>query len=242
MISNFCVFYTNFLLLFSLLSFKTSSGRFEWGFTQDPSQLSICKRSCQGDNTTSSCSKHSLNETMWGRCCVKDGVVVGLDLSNCSLTIMPTLKHVQALSWIYLSDNPDLECDCSTFLNSFKGLRNLSEVVLPKRCNCTGGNDLWKSSYVNGSQRWCKGQRADSCKILNVTCPSNSHCVANGPGFSECLCNSGWFGNKCLVKHGFPWILIFASIVGTTVFLIVVLVLHQRKRKKENILQYMQWN
>ena len=41
--------------------------------------------------------------------------------------------------------------------------------VLPKRCNCTGGNDLWKSSYVNGSQRWCKGQRADSCKILNGT-------------------------------------------------------------------------
>ena len=41
--------------------------------------------------------------------------------------------------------------------------------VLPRSCNCTGGNDLWKSSFVNGSERWCEGQRADACKVLNGT-------------------------------------------------------------------------
>ena len=41
--------------------------------------------------------------------------------------------------------------------------------VLPRSCNCTGGNDLWKSSFVNGSERWCEGQKADACKVLNGT-------------------------------------------------------------------------
>ncbi|XP_074625123.1 all-trans retinoic acid-induced differentiation factor-like [Acropora palmata] len=67
---------------------------------------------------------------------------------------------------------------------------------------------------------------------MAVTCPSNSHCLPNGPGLTECLCNTRWFGYKCLVKHGFPWALIFASIVGATAFLIAVVMFHQRKRGK----------
>jgi len=44
------------------------------------------------------------------------------------------------------------------------------------------------------------------------------------------------------VDHGSPWALIFASIGGTTVFLIAVVMFHQRKRQKENALNHTLWN
>ncbi|XP_044177131.1 all-trans retinoic acid-induced differentiation factor-like isoform X1 [Acropora millepora] len=238
MIRNFFKIFAKFTLFCFLFVAKTSFGSLQWRMSGDPSQPTICSRSCNGENTTSLCGKHSVIETTRKRCCVEEGVVVGLDLSNCSITAMPTLKSVKMLRWIYLSDNPNLDCDDKTFLSSFKGLKNLSEVVLPRKCNCTGGNYLWRNSSVIGSQRWCEEQRTNSCRILNVTCPSNSHCLSNGPGLTECLCNTGWFGYKCLVKHGFPWALIFASIGGTTVFLIAVVMFHQRKRRKENAFKF----
>ncbi|RMX37790.1 hypothetical protein pdam_00006609 [Pocillopora damicornis] len=100
--------------------------------------------------------------------------------------------------------------------------------ILPRRCNCTGGDSVWKQHIINGSVRQCYGQR-NSCKVLNVTCPGNSACSSNGPGFSQCLCKPSWHGYKCLVKSGFPWLLIFAPVGGSTVVLIVVILLIQRR-------------
>lgn len=238
---DFYRFYVGFLLVFTSFTIDSSFSSFLRALVKDPVGIELCKRSCHGRNTTTSCNKHMLNETTSGRCCINKGSVVGLDLSNCTLKIMPTLKAVQTLRWLYLQDNPDLECTGKTFLSSFKGLKNLSEVVLPRSCNCTGGNDLWKSSFVNGSERWCEGQKADACKVLNVTCPANADCFPNGPGSTECLCQAGWFGYKCLVKHGFPWMIIFLPIAGVTLFLIVFISLHQRKRRREFAAGYVQW-
>ena len=36
--------------------------------------------------------------------------------------------------------------------------------------------------------------------LFLVTCPANADCFPNGPGSTECLCQAGWFGYKCLVK------------------------------------------
>ena len=38
--------------------------------------------------------------------------------------------------------------------------------ILPSRCNCTGGNCLWTNHSINGSERWCEGQK-NSCSVLN---------------------------------------------------------------------------
>ena len=39
--------------------------------------------------------------------------------------------------------------------------------------------------------------------LVLVTCPANADCFPNGPGSTECLCQRGWFGYKCLVKVRF---------------------------------------
>ncbi|XP_020622361.1 all-trans retinoic acid-induced differentiation factor-like isoform X2 [Orbicella faveolata] len=193
--------YIEFLLFFILLIANSSTGSFQGESTRDPSAFEFCRtKSCGANNTTTVCRNRGRNETTSGRCCVKNGNVVGLDLSNCSLTTLPSLESLKvALRWLYLQDNPALECNNKTFVNSFKGLINLSEVVLPSRCNCTGGNSLWTNHSTTGSERWCEGQK-NSCSFINVTCPANSACSPNGPGFTQCLCEPGWFGYKCLVK------------------------------------------
>lgn len=227
-------FYLGFLLFYILFMVNTSFGSFQGRSTQDLNKIEICRMdSCfDGGNITSFCK---VNQTTIGRCCVSNrtGTVVGLDLTNCTLKTMPSLQSVKiSLNWLYLQDNPDLECNTTVFHSSFKGLANLTELVLPGKCNCTGGDNLWKQHNISGSERWCEGQK-NSCKVLNVTCPANSACYSNGPGFSQCLCESGWFGYKCLVTHGFPWVVIMASVGGSTVFLIIVILLIQRKRKSQ---------
>ncbi|KAL9981170.1 hypothetical protein ACROYT_G009840, partial [Oculina patagonica] len=231
--------YIRFLLFYILFIVNTSTGSIQWEATENPSKLELCRvKSCHV-NTTTLCGKRGRNnETTIGRCCVKDGNVVGLDLSNCTLKSMPSLESVKsALRWLYLTGNPALDCNSTMFLNSFKGLTDLSEVVLPRRCNCTGGNNLWTNHSKIGSEQWCEGQR-NSCKVLNVTCPDNSACSPNGPGFSQCFCEPGWLGYKCLVKHGFPWVIFFASVAGSTVFLIAVILILQRKRRRQTFSHY----
>ena len=74
---NFYRFYLGFLLFYISLIVNTSSGNLQSRSTQDPGELKVCRRSCHGINTTTSCGKHGVNETRSGRCCVNDGLVVG---------------------------------------------------------------------------------------------------------------------------------------------------------------------
>ena len=64
MIANFFKIFAEFTLFCLLFVAKTSFGSFQWRIWQDPSQPAICGRSCNGENTTSSCGKHSLSETL----------------------------------------------------------------------------------------------------------------------------------------------------------------------------------
>ena len=77
MIRNFFKTFAKFTLFCFLFVAKTSFGSLQWRMSGDPSQPTICSRSCNGENTTSLCGKHSVNETTRKRCCVEEGVVVG---------------------------------------------------------------------------------------------------------------------------------------------------------------------
>nr|XP_058970959.1 all-trans retinoic acid-induced differentiation factor-like [Pocillopora verrucosa] len=232
-------FFSGCLLFYFLFIINTSFGSFQGQWSHDSKKFEICKlRSCfdGGHNVTASCK---VNETTIWRCCVSNGTgIIGLDLTNCSLKTLPSLQSVNmSLNWLYLQNNPALECNSSAFHGHFKGFANLTKLILPRRCNCTGGDSVWKQHIINGSVRQCYGQR-NSCKVLNVTCPGNSACSSNGPGFSQCLCKPGWHGYKCLVKSGFPWLLIFAPVGGSTVVLIVVILLIQRRRRGQRPTRY----
>ena len=74
---DFYRFYVGFLLVFTSFSIDSSFSSFLRALVKDPVGIELCKRSCHGRNTTTSCNKHMLNETTSGRCCINNGSVVG---------------------------------------------------------------------------------------------------------------------------------------------------------------------
>ena len=74
---DFYRFYVGFLLVFTSFSIDSSFSSFLRALVKDPVGIELCKRSCHGRNTTTSCNKHMLNETTSGRCCINKGSVVG---------------------------------------------------------------------------------------------------------------------------------------------------------------------
>ncbi|KAK3742786.1 hypothetical protein QZH41_013897, partial [Actinostola sp. cb2023] len=119
---------------------------------------------------------------MYGRCCLdSSNKTIGIDLGNCSITGLPAqLNTVMDVTWINLAHNPKLNCTDDKFSNVFKGFQNLETIVLPIICHeCPGGDLLWRQSHVQDNSINCTGQ-LDDCQ--NRTCPTNSHCVSNGPG------------------------------------------------------------
>ncbi|XP_074621288.1 uncharacterized protein LOC141879853 isoform X2 [Acropora palmata] len=64
--------------------------------SRDPNQPAICSRSCNGENTTGLCGKHSVNETTRKHCCVEEGVVVGQDWCG----DLPPAKEKNVLHWL----------------------------------------------------------------------------------------------------------------------------------------------
>ncbi|CAH3147873.1 unnamed protein product [Porites evermanni] len=226
---DFYRFYVGFLLVFTSFTIDSSFSSFLRALVKDPVGIELCKRSCHGRNTTTSCNKHILNETTSGRCCVNKGSVVGLDLSNCTLKIMPTLKAVQTLRWLYLQDNPDLECIGKTFLGSFKGLKNLSEYIVPFESVAKDVSFEWSRRVPHNSH--LMRETTESLVIIILCLPWAVFILLMPLGPSKCL--------KQI--HGFPWMIIFLPIAGVTLFLIVLISLHQRKRRREFAAGYVQW-
>ena len=74
---DFYRFYVGFLLVFTSFTIDSSFSSFLRALVKDPVGIELCKRSCHGRNTTTSCNKHMLNETTSGRCCINNGSVVG---------------------------------------------------------------------------------------------------------------------------------------------------------------------
>ncbi|KAI5619823.1 all-trans retinoic acid-induced differentiation factor precursor, partial [Silurus asotus] len=167
-----------------------------------------------------------------GRCCFqreRDNIL-GLDLSNCSLTQVEDLHEASAAVILDLSSNP--VSNLSDFI--FQGFNNLSQLLLPIKLNCPGGNTSWDRVEVTPDTRLCEGQRNTCDRIgqMSLDCPENSMCSPYGPGFVQCSCVHNFHGYKCLREGHFPMLEVMVILGGSTVVVSAVLWITQRRKIK----------
>ncbi|XP_068614552.1 all-trans retinoic acid-induced differentiation factor-like [Brachionichthys hirsutus] len=194
------------------------------------------------------CSGTVLNDTAVGRlcstsagridrrCCLKSDNksdperIIGLDLSNCTLTDVKDLSGASTASMIDLSLNPLVNISDAIF----QGFVELNYLILPQDLLCLGGNTSWEKVEVKDGNRICKGQinMCNQTGQLSVTCPENSLCGRYGPGFFECSCADNYHGYKCLREGEFPSLNVFASLGAATVVLTFLLWITQRRKVK----------
>ncbi|XP_034554878.1 all-trans retinoic acid-induced differentiation factor isoform X1 [Notolabrus celidotus] len=170
-----------------------------------------------------------------GRCCLGNNTsgpehIIGLDLSNCSLTQVEDLQNASKALIIDLSLNPMVNISDAVF----QGFIQLNQLILPPVISCPGGNASWEKVEAKEGNRVCEGQR-DLCNQtgqLSIECPENSLCGPNGPGFFECSCADKYHGYKCLREGEFPSLQVFVPLGASTVVLSLVLWVTQRRKVK----------
>ncbi|XP_060773646.1 all-trans retinoic acid-induced differentiation factor [Neoarius graeffei] len=168
-----------------------------------------------------------------GRCCLQDDEeesILGLDLSNCSLSQVEDLHGASAAVIIDLSSNPI--SNMSDFI--FQGFNHLSQLILPVKLDCPGGNTSWDRVDVKQDTRLCEGQR-NTCNQtgqMSLDCPENSVCMPYGPGFFQCSCAHNFLGYKCLRQGYFPMVEVMAILGGSTVVVSMLLWITQRRKVK----------
>uniref|UniRef100_A0A4W5R193 All-trans retinoic acid-induced differentiation factor n=1 Tax=Hucho hucho TaxID=62062 RepID=A0A4W5R193_9TELE len=143
-----------------------------------------------------------------GRCCllrkennIRDAdYVIGLDLSNCSLSRVEDLQDAFNATTVDLSLNPIANLDDSLF----EGFIQLANLILPANLVCPGGNASWDKVKVKGETHFCEGQKniCNQTGYLSSDCPDNSFCAPYGPGFFQCSCVDDFHGYKCLREAG----------------------------------------
>nr|XP_015802640.2 all-trans retinoic acid-induced differentiation factor [Nothobranchius furzeri] len=194
------------------------------------------------------CGGSVLNETVvgrfcsssagWidGRCClrnVKTGDpknIIGLDLSNCSLTHVDNLQEASSVFMIDLSRNPLINISDEVF----QGFLDLNYMILPEDIVCPGGNTSWQKVKVSQGDRVCRGQKnmCNQTGWLSTNCPENSLCAPYGPGFYECSCAENFRGYKCLRQGEFPALRVFGPLAASTVVMSLLLWATQRRKAK----------
>ncbi|CAM2112504.1 unnamed protein product [Caretta caretta] len=110
-----------------------------------------------GSSVASYCRAHPALE-LRGRCCVgpEPGAIVGLDLGNCSLTLLCAgFPDASAAVVIDLTENP-LENIPNA---SFQGFTRLQSISLPLALECPGGSMAWDRITTHSDSRTCQGQR-----------------------------------------------------------------------------------
>ncbi|XP_035534532.1 all-trans retinoic acid-induced differentiation factor [Morone saxatilis] len=171
-----------------------------------------------------------------GRCCwTNDNTsdpkhIIGLDLSNCSLTHVEDLQAASTALMIDLSLNPIVNISDS----AFQGFTELNYMILPQDIVCPGGNTSWQKVEVKEGNRLCEGQK-DTCNQtgqLSINCPENSLCAPYGPGFFECSCADNYHGYKCLREGEFPALQVFGPLGASTVVISILLWVTQRRKAK----------
>ncbi|XP_034755945.1 all-trans retinoic acid-induced differentiation factor [Etheostoma cragini] len=171
-----------------------------------------------------------------GRCCLKNDNtsnsehIIGLDLSNCSLSHVEDLQGASSALMIDLSLNPIVNISAT----AFQGFIELNYIILPQDIACPGGNASWGKVEVKEGNRLCEGQK-DMCNQtgqLSVNCPENSLCAPYGPGFSECSCTDNFYGYKCLREGEFPALQVFGPLGASTVVISFLLWVTQRRKAK----------
>ncbi|NXN06403.1 ARAID factor, partial [Indicator maculatus] len=152
-----------------------------------------------------------------------------LDLSNCSLSSLPRgLDEATTTVVLDLTKNPLTLLPNSSFL----GFTQLQTLVVPLALKCPGGNSAWEEVTMNGSSRFCQGQRnhCNSSEELAWLCPEDAACAPDGPGLVQCLCKSPFHGYKCLREGTFP-MLLFCGILGAVTLSLSLLLWGTQRRK-----------
>ncbi|XP_039384389.1 all-trans retinoic acid-induced differentiation factor isoform X1 [Mauremys reevesii] len=187
-----------------------------------------------GSSVASYCAARPALE-LQGRCCLSRepepelGVIVGLDLGNCSLTLLCAgFPDANTAVVIDLTENP-----LGNIPNtSFQGFTRLQSISLPRALECPGGNMAWDLNTTHGDSRTCQGQRnfCNSSGELAWLCPENSQCSPDGPGLVQCLCSGSYHGYKCLREGTFP-LLLFYGILGAVTTTLSLLAWGSQRRK-----------
>lgn len=196
----------------------------------DPICSKLCKGRTSGGKMQEFC-KHN-NFTLNGHCCVNDiftgySSVVGLDLHSCSLTeslVKNSIINLHNLEYIMLEDNPIMNITSSDLINC----TTLEYLSLPSGLSCPGGPEAWRQELVDASLTECWGQ-LDPCVARNLTCPENSHCVHKTFDGTQCLCDEGFHGYKCMNQGTFPLVPFFVGLIVPTVILSILLWFTQRR-------------
>ncbi|XP_074484153.1 all-trans retinoic acid-induced differentiation factor [Sebastes fasciatus] len=171
-----------------------------------------------------------------GRCCLRNENIsdpehiIGLDLSNCSLTHVEDLQGASTALMIDLSLNPIVNISDT----AFQGFTDLNYLILPQDMVCPGGNTSWEKVEVKDGNRLCEGQK-DMCNQtgqLSMNCPENSLCAPYGPSFFECSCAVNYHGYKCLREGEFPLLQVFVPLGAFTVVMAILLWVTQRRKAK----------
>ncbi|KAM3860944.1 all-trans retinoic acid-induced differentiation factor [Diretmus argenteus] len=174
-----------------------------------------------------------------GRCCLRNDntsspeYIIGLDLSNCSLTHVENLQEASTASMIDLSLNPIVNMSDSVF----EGFIELNDMILPANVDCPGGNTSWEKVDVKEGNRLCRGQRnvCNQTGQMSFNCPENSLCAPYGPGFFECSCADNYHGYKCLREGEFPIIQVFGPLGASMVLVSILLWVTQRRKAKSPV-------
>ncbi|GFR62327.1 all-trans retinoic acid-induced differentiation factor-like [Elysia marginata] len=101
-------------------------------------------------------------------------------------------------------------------------------LSLPPLISCPGSNGTWLNESSDVNSTTCLFEQ-NACKVHNVTCPTNSHCVHSGVDMAECLCNNGFHGYKCLEQGVFPVTSFLIGITVPTILICIFLYVTQRR-------------
>lgn len=202
----------------------------------------LCNRNCpnsvNGTKTWELCETQDVLR-MEGRCCVNTThdaksssivSVLGIDLQKCNIKEEEFATGIQNLSFlavISLEGNPMKNIKAEDF-NSNIGIQYLS---LPANMTCPGGSDAWNQIETERTRTVCL-QELNPCRYQNFTCPKNSHCEQAGVNQTECLCDVGFHGYKCLSQGTFPVLPFAVGLAVPTVVLGLLLWLTQRRYVK----------
>lgn len=201
-------------------------------------ELQVCKL-CSGTVVNSTTVGHFCllyGGRIDGRCCLRNDNttepehIIGLDLSNCSLTHVEDLQEATTVKWIDLSLNPIVNISDT----AFQGFIELNYMILPGDIVCPGGNTSWDKVEFKKGNCVCEGQKnmCNQTGQLSTSCPENSLCAPYGPGFFECNCADNHRGYKCLREGEFPVLRVFGPIGVSTVVISFLMWFTQRRKAK----------
>ncbi|BFY99878.1 hypothetical protein BsWGS_02918 [Bradybaena similaris] len=198
----------------------------------------ICRASCltnMNNTRTGNFCHIGYDKVIQWRCCVNttDNTVLGIDLENCNMTntvFSAGIKNLSNLLYISLQENDGLK---QVSREDFHRNTNIQYLSLPLGMGCPGNSDSWSkiTNSTTENATICQ-EELDPCHVHNVSCPANSHCVHSGVGLTECLCDDGFHGYKCMNQGKFPTVPFVVGIAIPTVFLSALLWVTQRRYVK----------